>query len=103
MSTSRNSHKYPGPVSDPLDLLFERDSYLRPYERVIKRRFSRLIEMEKKLAPDETGLVTFASGHEYFGLKSCEDEWIFREWAPNATALFLIGDMTGWQEKPSLP
>ncbi len=101
MSTSRNSHRYPGPVSDPLDLLFERDSYLRPYERVIKRRFSRLIEMEKKLAPDETGLVTFASGHEYFGLKSCEDEWIFREWAPNATALFLIGDMTGWQEKPS--
>lgn len=25
---------------------------------------------------------------------------MFREWAPNATGIFLIGDFCGWQEKP---
>jgi 1,4-alpha-glucan branching enzyme len=26
---------------------------------------------------------------------------VFREWAPNATAVTLVGDMTEWQEKPA--
>jgi 1,4-alpha-glucan branching enzyme len=43
--------------------------------------------------------VDFAAGHEYFGLHFQNDEWIFREWAPNADRICLIGDMTGWQEK----
>ncbi len=42
-------------------------------------------------------LADFASGHEYFGLHFHKNEWIFREWAPNATAIYLIGDMTNWQ------
>ena len=44
-------------------------------------------------------LAEFAAGHEYFGLHFRENEWHFREWAPNATAIYLIGDMTGWREK----
>ena len=43
-------------------------------------------------------LADFASGHEYFGLHFQDNEWVFREWAPNADRIFLIGDMTGWQE-----
>ena len=42
-------------------------------------------------------LTEFASGHEYFGLHFHRDEWVFREWAPNATAIYLIGDMSKWQ------
>ncbi len=47
-------------------------------------------------------LADFASGHEYFGLHFQDNQWVFREWAPNADRIFLIGDMTGWQEKGGL-
>ena len=43
-------------------------------------------------------LTEFACGHEYFGLHFQKGEWVFREWAPNATAIYLIGDMSKWQE-----
>ncbi|MEE4605817.1 MAG: alpha-amylase family glycosyl hydrolase, partial [Desulfobacteraceae bacterium] len=44
-------------------------------------------------------LADFASGHEYFGLHHRNNQWVFREWAPNAENIFLIGDMTDWQEE----
>jgi len=43
-------------------------------------------------------LADFASGHEYFGLHHRNNQWVFREWAPNADKIFLIGDLTNWQE-----
>ena len=46
-------------------------------------------------------LSEFASGHEYFGLHLRENEWVFREWAPHASQIFLVGDRTGWREKRS--
>ncbi len=43
-------------------------------------------------------LSDFAGGHEYFGLHRKNDGWVFREWAPNATAVSVIGTFTGWRE-----
>jgi len=99
MSSPRTTRKQTTPAADPCEALLKSDPYLRPYEPVIRRRFSRFLAMEKKLAGGQPGLADFASGHEYFGLHPGGDEWIFREWAPNATAIFLVGDMTAWEEK----
>jgi 1,4-alpha-glucan branching enzyme len=44
-------------------------------------------------------LTDFASGHEFFGLHRVPSGWVFREWAPNATSIFLVGDFSDWQEK----
>jgi 1,4-alpha-glucan branching enzyme len=44
-------------------------------------------------------LADFASGHEYFGLHFRDGRWVFREWAPNASALYLVGEMSGWKEQ----
>jgi 1,4-alpha-glucan branching enzyme len=46
-------------------------------------------------------LADFASGHEYFGLHFRDGGWVFREWAPNASAICIVGDMTSWKEKKS--
>lgn len=84
---------------DPVKLLLESDLYLKPYEKDLRRRFDRIAKTEKMLTGNKISLADFASGHEYFGLHFYRNEWIFREWAPNADAIYLIGDMTNWQEK----
>ncbi len=75
------------------------DPYLKPYEKAIQARMSRVESMKGRLTRDgRESLPDFASGHEFFGLHFRENGWVFREWAPNATAVFLIGDMTEWGE-----
>ncbi len=80
-----------------LQIILDSDPYLRPYAETIERRLRHIIALEKKLTGNKERLSDFASGHEYFGLHKHEREWIFREWAPNATGIFLIGDMTEWE------
>ncbi len=75
------------------------DPYLKPYETAIKARASRARKMEERLTKGRTDLATFSSGHEFFGLHKRGKEWIFREWAPNAKVVFLIGEMSNWREE----
>jgi 1,4-alpha-glucan branching enzyme len=82
-----------------LSRLLKSDLYLTPFSDEIGRRLERIEETEQRLTQGKMSLAEFASGHEYFGLHFHHDEWVFREWAPNATAIFLIGDMNKWQER----
>jgi 1,4-alpha-glucan branching enzyme len=88
--------------NDQINLALQRllaaDPWLKPYEKIIHRRLQKISETERRLTREKTSLSDFALGHKYFGLHFEDDQWVFREWAPNATAIFLIGDMTGWQE-----
>jgi len=79
--------------------LIERDPYLKPYEAVIRRRAEHFFLTVKRLTKGNKTLGQFSSGHEYFGLHFMDNMWVFREWAPNATAVYIIGDMTDWREK----
>lgn len=79
--------------------LFQTDPYLRPYEKQIQARFNKIQSIKKRLT--KAGIISladFASGHEFFGLHFKNDSWVFREWAPNAMAIFVIGDMNEWRE-----
>lgn len=97
------SKKQDQPQSDRINRAIaaqlERDSYLTPYKDILQRRLKKIAEAENRLTQDKTTLADLASGHEYFGLHFRHNQWVFREWAPHATALYLIGDMTDWQEK----
>lgn len=48
------------------------------------------------------GLTAFADYHKRFGFhfekKFEEGEWVFREWAPNASEIFILCDKTAWQK-----
>ncbi len=59
----------------------------------------RIHERKTSLTGGKMSLADFSSGHEYFGLHLTDDGWIFREWAPNATEIYIVGEMTGWQEQ----
>ncbi|MBW2594210.1 MAG: hypothetical protein JRE58_14660, partial [Deltaproteobacteria bacterium] len=66
--------------------LLHDDPYLEPYESGLSRRINRIDETEKQLTMGKISLADFAAGHEYFGLHFQGNGWIFREWAPNASA-----------------
>lgn len=77
--------------------LLERDALLAPYASILERRLGRFFDLEKSLTRPGTRLVDSATDYDFFGLHRDEGQWIFREWAPNATAIFLIGEASGWQ------
>ena len=64
----------------------------RPLLAVWKSALNR----ERELAGEGT-LQSFASGHLWFGIHRHEGGLIMREWAPNASAIFLMGDFNNWQ------
>ncbi|MBU4318728.1 MAG: alpha amylase C-terminal domain-containing protein [Proteobacteria bacterium] len=81
--------------------LVENDPYLGAYETMTLKRMEKITRARTRLAGGTLSLADFASGHEYFGLHFANDQWIFREWAPNATAVFVVGNMNHWLEDTS--
>jgi 1,4-alpha-glucan branching enzyme len=86
-------------IEKALRRLLRSDPWLEPYEEIIRRRLTKIAETKQRLTRGKMSLIEFASGHAYFGLHFDGRQWILREWAPHATAIFLIGDMSGWREK----
>ena len=81
--------------------LLKNDSWLEPFENAINGRHAHVMDKVKELTNNGRKTLTdFASGHLYFGLHRTDKGWVFREWAPNATEIYLIGDFNDWQEKP---
>ncbi|MDD3885666.1 MAG: alpha-amylase family glycosyl hydrolase [Victivallaceae bacterium] len=72
------------------------DPYLAVYADELTRRHRLVEDMAARLTGGRMTLADFASGHEYFGLHRTCDGWVFREWAPNATAVTLVGDFSMW-------
>lgn len=80
--------------------LIENDSWLMPYADAINGRHQRALDKEAQLTNHGSkSLSDFASGYLYFGLHLTNKGWVIREWAPNATHIYLIGTFNSWQEK----
>ena len=72
------------------------DEGLRPYESDISMRMEKLAQVEKTILGKYADLSDFANGYMYFGFHQTEDGWVYREWAPAATQMHLIGDFNFW-------
>lgn len=81
--------------------ILELDPWLKGYEKDILLRMKRYKRVKKELLGETGSFKDFANGHHYFGFHRTEsgDGWIYREWAPAAEALFLIGDFNGWNRE----
>ena len=79
--------------------ILQNDPWLQPYKEVIDKRHRMVAEKETELTKNDGSLSSFASGYLYFGLHRIPRGWVFREWAPNATEIFLIGNFSNWQEE----
>ena len=87
-------------ITAPKLKLIENDPWLEPFSAAIEGRYQRVLDKELELTGGKMSLTDFASGHMYFGLHRTRKGWVFREWAPNAKDIYLIGDFNNWQVKP---
>ena len=78
--------------------IVEGDPWLEPYSRVISRRNENIQKRKNHLTGGSGKLTDFANGHLFFDVHRNGDDWVFREWAPNATGICLIGTFNNWQE-----
>jgi 1,4-alpha-glucan branching enzyme len=85
---------------NPVPGIVARDSWLSPFSRIIQARAKKAQLKEKELISGQKNISDFATGYLFFGLHRSSSSWIFREWAPNASSLFLVGDFSDWKEKP---
>lgn len=76
------------------------DPYLAPYQGVLARRAREASNLEQRLTQNLDGIAAFACAHEFYGLHKRDGRWIFRELAPNATELWLVGDFSDWKLLP---
>ena len=74
------------------------DACLTPYEGEVRGRAERADERAGRLMAGTSALHEAARRHFYFGLHRIRGGWVFREWAPNATGMFLVGDFNGWRK-----
>ena len=78
--------------------LVKNDPWLEPFEEAIKGRHEYALHKLNQLTRNTGKLSDFADGHLYFGLHRTPRQWVLREWAPNATAIYMIGEFNGWKE-----
>ena len=79
--------------------IYQTDPWLEPYAQAIEARHERILAEKRKLAGDGP-LGDAANNHLYYGLHHSKDGWVIREWAPNASRIYLIGDFNNWKRTP---
>ena len=77
--------------------IYETDPYLMPFKTAIDVRHERILKERDAIAKNGS-LAAGVNNHLYYGLHhNDEGDWVFREWAPNATKIYLIGDFNNWK------
>ena len=86
-----------------MDKIYESDPWLKPFKTAIDERHERIAAAAEKLEKNAGGSAAHsvahaANNHLYYGLHRTGTGWVFREWAPNATRIYLIGEFNNWKK-----
>jgi len=76
--------------------IVENDIYLKPFRNTIQNRIEKAKQKEGELTKGYS-LTDFANAHNYFGLHKTKNNWIYKDWLPNANSVYLVGDFSNWQ------
>jgi 1,4-alpha-glucan branching enzyme len=81
--------------------LIEKDSWLEPFAPALEATYTEYIDLLDEINDSRDGIVNFAGNHLFFGLHPYSDGWVFREWAPNAEKIYIVGDFSDWKPHES--
>ena len=76
--------------------ILEIDPWIKDYKNDINLRMDEYKKQKDRLLKKGEKLKDFANAHNYYGFHKVKTGWIYREWAPNAKGLYLIGDFNNW-------
>lgn len=74
------------------------EPWLEAYEPKIEKRFQNYQNAIRAINDFSGSILEFARMHEFYGVHfdKLRNGWVYREWAPAAKALFLMGDFNWW-------
>jgi len=74
------------------------DEWLTPYAQTLRDRFSTFQHWKNEIIHKEGSLGLFGEGYKRFGFTLNEGGVQYREWAPQAKGVSLVGDFNNWNE-----
>ena len=80
--------------------LYDTDPLLEPFRTAIDARHERILAAREKIVQTsrKASLRDNVNNFLYYGLhKEKDGSWVIREWAPNASRMFLVGDFNNWK------
>ena len=79
--------------------LIKNDPWLEPFTQAIEGRHNDALQKLVHLTGGSGKLCDFAKAYMYYGLHRLDNgDWVLREWAPNATDIYVVGDFNNWRE-----
>lgn len=78
--------------------LIKEENWLTDFAEDVFQRYQRYRDALKGIENEYGSILEFARAHEYYGINfdSFRNGWVYREWAPAAYNLFLMGDFNSW-------
>ncbi|PLX15129.1 MAG: 1,4-alpha-glucan-branching enzyme [Salinivirgaceae bacterium] len=78
--------------------IVQKDPWLEPFQEKIIYRNQKYLNKLAWINEQFGSIKEFASAHHSYGLHKTKNGWVFRENAPNAAAIYLIGDFNNWEK-----
>jgi 1,4-alpha-glucan branching enzyme len=87
-----------------IPVLVKDDPWLEPYREEIADRIKRFNNLVHSIDKEAGNIETFADAYNFMGINYDKSKkgWWYREWAPAARSLSLIGDFNNWDRNANL-
>lgn len=73
------------------------DPWLAPYRHKLQRRLVYASAYANRIIRKHS-VEDFAQGYLHFGLHKDHDGWVYRDWLPAATKVYIVGEFSNWAD-----